>query len=343
MRTQLPQEAQWQLRNSQQVSRHQDRQGPEELRLLRAIAVEFKSGSPYHVTSSTSKNLYQNEVRSQNAPGGKLFFLIEPFSGLPMIKRSAIAVLGLLLALLPCSVHAASISSTHKTHPKSRKISESASAQHKMSRMRHSSRTVASRNRSTHRVAASTRSTHYVAGRHHRYYERFTASSFANDQVEGDITAGEDPVVRAAAVEALGNMNGTIVAIDPDSGRILAMVNQKLALSAGAQPCSTTKVAVALAALSENIITPDTQVPLGKYLEGGPDHGAGQVEQCLLRGGGTQAGLREAQLLRAAVRTGRAGGLEHSRRAPGHLSHRPSWTPSWAAWARCAPSARAFR
>ena len=52
--------------------------------------------------------------------------------------------------------------------------------------------------------------------------------------MEGDITAGEDPVVRAAAVEALGNMNGTIVAIDPDSGRILAMVNQKLALSAGA-------------------------------------------------------------------------------------------------------------
>ena len=83
--------------------------------------------------------------------------------------------------------------------------------------------------------------------------------------MEGDITAGEDPVVRAAAVEALGNMNGTVVAMDPDSGRILAMVNQKLALSAGAQPCSTIKVAVALAALSENVITKDTQVPLGKY------------------------------------------------------------------------------
>ena len=50
-------------------------------------------------------------------------------------------------------------------------------------------------------------------------------------------------------------MNGTVVSIDPDNGRILAMVNQKLALSAGAQPCSTIKVAVALAALSENVIT----------------------------------------------------------------------------------------
>jgi len=122
--------------------------------------------------------------------------------------------------------------------------------------MRHSSATTARLNRSSHVV---------VYRKHHYYGERFYASSFANDQVEGDITAGEDPIVRAAAVEALGNMNGTVVAIDPDSGRVLAMVNQKLALSAGAQPCSTIKVAVALAALSENVITKDTQVPLTKY------------------------------------------------------------------------------
>jgi penicillin-binding protein 2 len=98
----------------------------------------------------------------------------------------------------------------------------------------------------------------------HRYYERFYTSSFVDDNTAGDVTAGEDPVVRAAAVEALGNLNGTIVAIDPDNGRILAMVNQKLALSEGAQPCSTIKVAVSLAALSEGIITKDTDVRLGK-------------------------------------------------------------------------------
>ncbi len=100
--------------------------------------------------------------------------------------------------------------------------------------------------------------------RHHRYYEVFTTSSFAEDITQGDITAGEDPVVRQAALDALGNMNGTVVAIDPASGRILAMVNQKLALSDGAQPCSTIKVAVALAALSENVITPDTEIKLGR-------------------------------------------------------------------------------
>jgi penicillin-binding protein 2 len=102
-------------------------------------------------------------------------------------------------------------------------------------------------------------------GRVHIYGERFTASSFADDPTLGDMTAGEDPVVRAAAIEALGNMNGTAMAIDPSSGRILAMVNQKLALSAGAEPCSTIKLSVALAALEEGLVKRDTRVNLGGH------------------------------------------------------------------------------
>jgi cell division protein FtsI/penicillin-binding protein 2 len=96
-----------------------------------------------------------------------------------------------------------------------------------------------------------------------RYYERFHTSSFASDITDGDVTAGEDPVVRQAAIDALGNMNGTVVAIEPTSGRILAMVNQRLALSSGAQPCSTIKLSVALAALSEGVIDEQTEVSLG--------------------------------------------------------------------------------
>jgi len=95
--------------------------------------------------------------------------------------------------------------------------------------------------------------------------ERFYASSFVDgDNLQlGDVVAGEDPVVRAAAVEALGNMNGTAMAIDPATGRILAMVNQKLALSSGAEPCSTIKLTVALAALQEGLVKRDTEVALG--------------------------------------------------------------------------------
>jgi penicillin-binding protein 2 len=92
--------------------------------------------------------------------------------------------------------------------------------------------------------------------------EVFYLSSFADHTADGDIADGEDPVVRQAAIGALGNMNGTVLAIDPASGRILAMVNQKLALSAGAKPCSTIKVSVALTALSEGIITKETPVRL---------------------------------------------------------------------------------
>src|SRR5258707_671972 len=100
--------------------------------------------------------------------------------------------------------------------------------------------------------------------RRHRYYEHFTASSFAENVTEGDNTVSEDPIVRQAALDALGNMNGTVVAIDPTSGRILAMVNQKLALSEGAQPCSTIKVAVALAGLNEKVITREEAIQLGR-------------------------------------------------------------------------------
>jgi penicillin-binding protein 2 len=97
----------------------------------------------------------------------------------------------------------------------------------------------------------------------HRYYERFTASSFASGDIfADDVTAGEDPVVRQAAIDALGDMNGTAVVINPSNGRILAMVNQKLALSPGAEPCSTIKLSVALAALSEGLVTRDTPVQL---------------------------------------------------------------------------------
>jgi penicillin-binding protein 2 len=98
-----------------------------------------------------------------------------------------------------------------------------------------------------------------------RYGERFTASSFAeiDNLTLGDVSDGEDPIVRASLIEALGNMNGTALAIDPNSGRILAMVNQKLALSPGAEPCSTIKLSVALAALHEGIVKRDTPVNLG--------------------------------------------------------------------------------
>src|SRR5258706_4378026 len=61
------------------------------------------------------------------------------------------------------------------------------------------------------------------------------------DSTDGDYIDGEDLAVRRAAVDALGPLNGTIVVSDPNTGRILTIVNQKLALQGGYQPCSTIK------------------------------------------------------------------------------------------------------
>jgi penicillin-binding protein 2 len=152
--------------------------------------------------------------------------------------------------LLQASGLAASVNPPALTpHRKARPLTES---QHAKKRMR-----TLARSRAPHPA------TRTAAHRRTRYYERFHTSSFALDVTDGDLTAGEDPVVRQAAIDALGNMNGTVVAIEPTSGRVLAMVNQKLALSSGAQPCSTIKLSVALAGLSEGLINEQTLVSLG--------------------------------------------------------------------------------
>jgi penicillin-binding protein 2 len=165
----------------------------------------------------------------------------------PRITRLIVFIASIIL------LAQAAIAATIGTRPltprsKSRSVSESPRARRHMRHLARSRR-------------VRTRTVKALKRRH--YYERFYASSYAKDVTDNDVTAGEDPVVRQAAIDALGNMNGTVLAIEPTSGRILAMVNQKLALSSGAQPCSTIKLSVALAALSEGLITKETQVRLG--------------------------------------------------------------------------------
>src|ERR1700736_2951494 len=87
--------------------------------------------------------------------------------------------------------------------------------------------------------------------------------TFANSTL-ADITAFDDPVVRQAAVEGLGRYNGAVVAVDPNTGRVLTVVNQKIAFGEGYIPCSTIKPTIALAALEENVITRDTMLKVGR-------------------------------------------------------------------------------
>jgi cell division protein FtsI/penicillin-binding protein 2 len=84
------------------------------------------------------------------------------------------------------------------------------------------------------------------------------------DSVSADDPKFDDPVVREAAVAALGRYNGSVVAVDPNTGRILTVVNQKIAFSDGYIPCSTIKPTIAIAALQENVITRDTMLKVGR-------------------------------------------------------------------------------
>ena len=93
----------------------------------------------------------------------------------------------------------------------------------------------------------------------------WSLSSYGDPSAD-DNPSGDDPVIRQAAVDALGKWNGSMVVVDPNTGRILSMVNQKLALSGGFTPCSTIKPVVALAALREGIITPTTRLYVGAHL-----------------------------------------------------------------------------
>jgi cell division protein FtsI/penicillin-binding protein 2 len=85
------------------------------------------------------------------------------------------------------------------------------------------------------------------------------------DPTVGDNVDGDDLTIRKAAVDALGQQAGSVVVVDPDSGRVLSMVNQKLALKSGFIPCSTIKLVTALAALSERVVDRDTFIHLGRY------------------------------------------------------------------------------
>jgi penicillin-binding protein 2 len=92
---------------------------------------------------------------------------------------------------------------------------------------------------------------------------RYGVPTFA-DSSKDDVTEFDDPLVREVAVRALGRYNGSVVAIDPNTGRILTIVNQGLAFSSGFIPCSTIKPVIAVAALQENVITRDTMIPVSR-------------------------------------------------------------------------------
>lgn len=84
------------------------------------------------------------------------------------------------------------------------------------------------------------------------------------DPTEGDKIDGDDLMVRRAAVTALGPVKGSVVVVDANSGRVLTIVNQRLALQGGFIPCSTIKLVTSVAALNEHVIDRDTWIHINR-------------------------------------------------------------------------------
>lgn len=68
----------------------------------------------------------------------------------------------------------------------------------------------------------------------------------------------QDVAVGEACRRGLEGVQGAALAMDPQTGRVLAVVNPALAVSHAYQPCSVFKIVVAIAGLTEGVITPET-------------------------------------------------------------------------------------
>lgn len=153
---------------------------------------------------------------------------------------------------------------TKKTTASSKKIAPKSTTTPKSSAAKKSTASktsTAKKASTTKKTSTAKRSTAAVSRSRSRRtrarYSPWVTPTYADSTI-GDTTEGDDPVVRKAAVDAMGRYNGSVVVADPNTGRVLTIVNQSTALGSGYIPCSTVKVPVAMAALYEGMIDSST-------------------------------------------------------------------------------------
>ncbi|MDQ3012368.1 MAG: penicillin-binding transpeptidase domain-containing protein [Acidobacteriota bacterium] len=83
--------------------------------------------------------------------------------------------------------------------------------------------------------------------------------------IQKDNSAGEDLEIRHAAITALQGRSGTVVVMDPNTGRVYTIVNQQMAVSSPVKPCSTVKMITSLAALHEGVFDPNQDMRSARY------------------------------------------------------------------------------
>ncbi len=151
------------------------------------------------------------------------------------------------------------------------------------------------------------------------FFNPWTEPTYADSTV-GDNIDGEDLVVRKAAVDAIGPYNGTVVVADSQTGRILSIVNQKLALKGAYQPCSTVKVVVSLASLKEQIVDPSSAFRIGRRSSVDMTRALAISNNLYFAHLGQELGFERVQKYGKLFGLGEKAGLDISGEEPGYLA-----------------------
>lgn len=93
--------------------------------------------------------------------------------------------------------------------------------------------------------------------------------------------SARDAAVTEAARRALSGVGGAVVAMDPYTGRVLGIVNPGSAVERAYQPCSVFKIVVAIAGLTEGVITPSTLITCDGGCWFWPGHGPTDLRRAL--------------------------------------------------------------
>jgi cell division protein FtsI/penicillin-binding protein 2 len=91
----------------------------------------------------------------------------------------------------------------------------------------------------------------------------------------------DDRLVAEAARRGLGAEAGSVVAMDPWSGRVIAVANPAYAVGSSFQPCSVFKIVVAIAGLTEGVITRETTIDCNGGCWMWPGHGPIDLRRAL--------------------------------------------------------------
>jgi len=139
------------------------------------------------------------------------------------------------------------------------------------------------------------------------------------DPTMGDDVDGDDLVIRRAAVAALGTFAGSVVVVDPSNGRILSMVNQRLALKTGFVPCSTIKLVTALAALTEGLVSKNTTIYTSRYVSYNLTQALAHSNNQYFHILGTRLGFERVHYYAEMLGLGQKAGLDIPGEQPGIL------------------------